>query len=80
MRNASILSVLTTSALTFLLLNSSPAYAYLDPGTGSVILQGIIGAITAGAVILRIYWHRLLSILGLRKNAEKEEITKINMD
>ncbi|UAK81378.1 hypothetical protein K8O89_15375 [Legionella anisa] len=57
-----------------MLLNSSPAYAYLDPGTGSVILQGIIGAITAGMVILRIYWHRLLSFLGFRKNEEKEEI------
>ncbi|MCE0723228.1 MULTISPECIES: hypothetical protein [Legionella] len=76
MRNTSILSVLTTSALTFLLLNSSPAYAYLDPGTGSVILQGIIGAITAGMVILRIYWHRLLSFLGFRKNESEEKINE----
>ncbi|MBI2784961.1 MAG: hypothetical protein HYX60_01075 [Legionella longbeachae] len=64
----------TTSALTFLLLNSAPAYAYLDPGTGSVIIQGAIGAITAGIVIIRIYWYRLLSLLGFRKNVEKEKI------
>ena len=29
------------------------AYAYLDPGTGSIILQAILGAIAAGVSYLR---------------------------
>jgi hypothetical protein len=32
------------------------AYAYLDPGTGSMILQAIIGAVAMGYVIIRQWW------------------------
>lgn len=28
-------------------------FAYLDPGTGSVIIQVVVGAILAGAVVFR---------------------------
>jgi hypothetical protein len=44
---------------------SQPAYAYLDPGTGSIILQGMLGAIAAGLVFGRTYLHRLKARLGL---------------
>ena len=50
---------------------ANPAYGYLDPGTGSVILQGVLGALAAIAVILKLYWHRLLRFLGLRKDLDK---------
>ena len=50
-----------------LFLTISSAHAYLDPGTGSIILQGIIGAIAAIAVALKLYWHKLLKLLGIRK-------------
>jgi hypothetical protein len=50
-----------------LFLTISSAHAYLDPGTGSIILQGIIGAIAAIAVALKLYWHKLLKLLGVRK-------------
>jgi hypothetical protein len=43
------------------------AYAYLDPGTGSLIIQGIIGGLAAVAVFAKIYWQRLLQFFGLRK-------------
>jgi hypothetical protein len=40
------------------LIASSPAYAYLDPGSGSVLLQGLLAG-TAGLIaILKIYWQR----------------------
>ena len=35
------------------------AYAYLDPGTGSIIIQGLIASAAAGLVVVRTYWHRL---------------------
>jgi hypothetical protein len=35
-----------------LLAGSSQAYAYLDPGTGSILLQVILGALAAGAAAL----------------------------
>ncbi len=45
----------------------SQAYAYLDPGTGSLILQGIIGGLAVMAVVGKLYWHRLLRFFGIRK-------------
>ena len=52
----------------FLLLFPLNAYAYLDPGTGSVILQGILGALAALTVVLKLYWHRILKFLRIRKS------------
>jgi len=49
-------------------LLSGNAYAYLDPGTGSMILQGILGGLAAAAVVIRLYWYRLLSFFGIKKN------------
>jgi hypothetical protein len=43
------------------------AWAYLDPGAGSALLQGILGGIAAIGVVLKLYWHRILKFLGLRK-------------
>lgn len=36
-----------------------PAYAYLDPGSGSIILQGIIAAIAGGLAAAKLYWSKL---------------------
>ena len=55
------------------LLGMANAHAYLDPGTGSAILQGILGALAALAVALKLYWHRFLRLLGLRKKLEDPE-------
>lgn len=46
---------------------SSPAYAYIDPGSGSMILQGILAAVAAIAVTAKLWWHRLLVLLRIRK-------------
>lgn len=53
-----------------LLFLSGNAHAYLDPGSGSAILQGILGALAALAITLKLYWHRLLRFFGLRKPVE----------
>ena len=33
--------------------------AYLDPGTGSVILQAVVGGVAAAAVTARMWWGRV---------------------
>ena len=63
-KNLNLCFLFTTILIAF----ANPAYGYLDPGTGSVILQGVLGAIAAIAVILKLYWHRLLRFFGLRKD------------
>lgn len=35
------------------------AHAYLDPGTGSIILQGIIAAIALVGSYLSFYWKKV---------------------
>lgn len=55
------------------LLYASPAQAYLDPGTGSIVLQGIIAVIAAGAVALRVYWRRLRSAFGRKPDSDPAE-------
>jgi undecaprenyl pyrophosphate phosphatase UppP len=60
-------------ALVCLALLPINAFAYLDPGTGSAMLQGILGALAAIAMVLKLYWHRLLRMLGLRKDVMKKE-------
>jgi hypothetical protein len=47
-----------------LLFSTQNAYAYLDPGTGSMILQGLIGGIAGGMFALRLYWSKLKSRFG----------------
>ena len=49
-------------ALAFLgtsLTYAAPAFAYLDPGTGSIILQGIIATVAGMLVAGRLYWQRV---------------------
>ena len=43
---------------------TSPAYAYLDPGTGSMLLQGLIGGIAAAIAFLSIYWQKVKAFFG----------------
>ncbi|WP_085899885.1 hypothetical protein [Kiloniella majae] len=38
---------------------AQPAYAYLDPGTGSIIIQSIIGGIAAAATFGALYWAKV---------------------
>jgi membrane protein implicated in regulation of membrane protease activity len=62
----------TIAASTILLLMFPlQAFAYLDPGTGSAILQGILGALAALAVVLKLYWHRFLKLIGIRKDLKQ---------
>ncbi|MCY4598592.1 MAG: hypothetical protein OXF27_01550 [Acidobacteria bacterium] len=39
-----------------------PAAAYLDPGTGSMLLQALLGGVAAVGVITKLYWHRLTAL------------------
>lgn len=55
-----------------LALLSAPAFAYLDPGTGSALIQGIIASLAAVGLVLKVYWHRVLGFLGLRRKEQAE--------
>ncbi len=42
----------------------SPAHAYLDPGTGSMLLQLILGGVAGALVVGKLYWQRVKDIFG----------------
>ena len=58
-------------------LNANPAFAYIDPGTGSILLQGIIGGAATFLVVLRLYGamlkRKILSILGFESRGDEGE-------
>ena len=43
---------------------TAPTQAYLDPGTGSIMLQAILGGVATGAIVLRRYWRSLSQLFG----------------
>jgi hypothetical protein len=67
-------TVALLTVLTFAV--ASPAQAYLDPGTGTMILQIILGGVAGILVAGKLYWTRLMGFLGLSKG----EITAIEND
>jgi hypothetical protein len=61
--NSRVTSVLLAAfAVSFLL--TGQAHAYLDPGTGSIILQGFIGAVVGGLFVVKTQWARLKAWFG----------------
>ena len=45
--------------------------AYLEPGTGSMILQIVAGGAAATAVMAKFYWRRITGFLRLRKKDDE---------
>jgi len=43
----------------FLLVLPASAFAYVDPGTGSMIVQVVIAALVGGAAFIGAFWRKL---------------------
>lgn len=56
-----------------LLVLMGDAQAYLDPGTGSMLLQVILGGVAAIGVAVKLYWHKLRVAFGMGKKEESED-------
>ena len=72
-----ILKILKFNCIYLSLIYSS-AHAYIDPGTGSIILQAIIAALAASVVFIKIYWHKLLVFLRIKKKVDFENKNQEN--
>lgn len=49
--------------------------AYLDPGSGSYILQILIGALLGAAFVIKVYWRKIKSFFGRPFGGRKEDQT-----
>ena len=39
----------------------SPAFAYIDPGSGGMMMQLLLGGVGGLAVLVRLYWQKLFA-------------------
>ena len=60
-------------SLVFLHLATEPAFAYIDPGSGSALISIVIGLLVAIGATIKTYWYKILKLFG------KSEV-KINND
>lgn len=54
--------LLSPLVLTAWFLLEAPVDAYVDPGSGSMLLQILLGGFAALGVVGRLYWHRVTSL------------------
>jgi len=47
--------------------------AYLDPGTGSLILQVLVGGVAGIAVTFKLWWSRVTSLFRRKPSEETPE-------
>lgn len=66
-------AVVTLVALFSIFSLHGQAHAYLDPGTGSMILQALIAGVAFAAVTIRMYWYKLVALLKGEKLEEEED-------
>jgi hypothetical protein len=46
--------------------------AYIDPGTGSIVLQALVASVVGAAIAVKLFWHRILKFLGIRKGIDTD--------
>jgi len=60
-----------------LLSGLSDKLAYLDPGSGSFLIQLLIAALLGAGIALRAYWGKIKKLFGIEskvdENAEDED-------
>ncbi len=52
-----------TIGVLILAASAQSAFAYLDPGTGSFLLQILIGGVAGTLTVIKFYWEKIRSLL-----------------
>jgi len=53
---------------------AQPAFAYLDPSTGSMIISAILGVLATIGLALKTYWYKFKSLFRARPSEPPAEI------
>ena len=59
--------------LSVAMLSAKEASAYLDPGSGSYMIQILIGLFLGGFFTLKLYWRKLKAFFSKDKQGEETE-------
>lgn len=65
-------TIISLAGLITMISLSAPAHAYLDPATGSIILQAVIGAVAGATLFFRTSLYRLKSLFSRNKPGNGE--------
>ena len=71
------LGVLVSTAFVAAWCLATPLEAYLDPGAGNTLLQGIIGGVAVMTGFLAYHWQRLRAILSRRGRPEEHRESRV---
>jgi hypothetical protein len=52
-------------------------HAYLDPGSGSLLLQILLGTLLGAGFIIKMFWKRITGIFSRSSNSNPETIDDI---
>lgn len=55
-------------AACFSLLAIGPAHAYIDPGSGSIIFQAIVGGAMAIGLTVKVFWRRITAFFSRKRS------------
>jgi len=50
----------------------SAAFAYLDPASGSLLLQLILGGAAGAAVAVKLFWRRIVDLFSHRESDKRQ--------
>ncbi|MDP2696294.1 MAG: hypothetical protein Q8O87_03555 [bacterium] len=56
--------------LLYFLIFPLPAHAYLDPGTGSFLIQLIVSGVIGGAYVVKTFWKNIRGFVSSRSKSE----------
>jgi len=75
------LCLIFITSILFYFVSAKNTYAYLDPGTGSYLIQIIAAALLGALFSLRIFWSRIkkfLKKLLYKKSKNREKLNNKN--
>jgi hypothetical protein len=65
------MNIKSIALFTVLVTLAMPAFAYIDPGSGSAIMSGIIGFFVAAWLVIKTYWYKIKSLFS-KKSSETQ--------
>jgi hypothetical protein len=64
---------LTAILLITIIILPNDVYAYLDPGSGSYLIQILVAAVAGGGLILKSQWQKIRNIFYKEKGKENNK-------
>jgi hypothetical protein len=62
------------SVLALIALLPEPLHAqYLDPGSGSILIQVLLGGVVGLAAVLKLYWHKIRGVMPWSKKVPRDD-------